>query len=108
MIRIFVARPKDQQQPDAGIVVLHDGETACYWIAGSKPGPAMTVLLGHVLEELKSSGLRSFDFIGANTPSIAEFKRRFGPALTPYYAGLSTPNKALGGLLQLKKLFSRQ
>ncbi len=107
MIRTFVVLPRGKEAPEAGIVVLHDQRTACYWIAGSEPGPAMTVLLGHVLGELKNAGIQTFDFIGANTPSIAEFKRRFGPALTPYYAGLTTPNKALGALLQLKNLFSR-
>ena len=64
---------------EAAIVVAHDGRTAFYWIAGSVPGPAMTVLLADTLSRLAADGLEVFDFCGANTPSIAEFKRRFGP-----------------------------
>lgn len=68
---------------EAAIVVAHDGRTAHYWIAGSTPGPAMTVLVAHTLRQLAADGFETFDFCGANTPSIAEFKRRFGPTLAP-------------------------
>lgn len=84
-VRLFTATPTEGETPEGGLVVLHDGRTAHYWIAGSAPGPAMTVLLGHTLPRLRDDGLQQFDFVGANTPSIAEFKRHFGPALTPYY-----------------------
>ena len=81
--RVFVAVQKGI--PEAGLIILHDEHTAHYWIAGSLPGPAMTVLIGEVLPRLSQSGIRMFDFVGANTPSIAEFKRTFGPSLTQYY-----------------------
>lgn len=81
--RTFVAI--DHGKLAAGIVVLHDHCTAHYWIAGSKPGPAMTVLTGHVLAAMQSDGIARFDFVGANTPSIAEFKRAFGPTMELYY-----------------------
>lgn len=68
-----------------GVVVLRGGNSACYWIAGSEPGPAMTTLVGLLLETLPDEGIRRFDFLGANTPSIAEFKRRFGAALQPFH-----------------------
>ncbi len=83
-VRLFTATPVGGSAPEGGLAVLHDGRTAHYWIAGSAPGPAMTVLLGHTLPRLRDAGLQAFDFVGANTPSIAEFKRHFGPALTPY------------------------
>lgn len=70
---------------EGGVVVLHDDRTAHYWIAGSIPGPAMTVLIGEILPILHTSGITKFDFVGANTPSIAEFKRTFGPVLKQYY-----------------------
>ena len=70
---------------EGGLVILHDDRTAHYWIAGSIPGPAMTVLIGEVLTILHTSGIAKFDFVGVNTPSIAEFKRTFGPVLTQYY-----------------------
>ena len=68
---------------EAAIVLASDGRTASYWIAGSVPGSAMTVLLGHTLRQLAAEGVEAFDFCGANTPSIAEFKRRFGSTLAP-------------------------
>ncbi|MCH8962729.1 MAG: GNAT family N-acetyltransferase, partial [Bacteroidetes bacterium] len=84
-VRLFTATPHDAETPEGGLAVLHDGRTAHYWIAGSAPGPAMTVLLGHTLPRLRDDGIEQFDFVGANTPSIAEFKRHFGPVLTPYF-----------------------
>jgi len=81
--RVFLA--KRNGIPEAGLIILHDHHTAHYWIAGSIPGPSMTVLIGEVLSLLAQSGIALFDFVGANTPSIAEFKRSFSPMLTPYY-----------------------
>ena len=83
LTRTFVALEKGT--PRAGIVVLHEGSSAHYWISGSQPGGAMTVLIGHVLTVLQASGIDRFDLVGANTPSIAEFKRRFGPRLELYF-----------------------
>ena len=83
--RLFTATPTEGTAPEGGLAVLHDGQTAYYWVAGSTPGPAMTVLLGHTLPRLRDAGITTFDFVGANTPSIAEFKRHFGPVLTPYF-----------------------
>jgi hypothetical protein len=83
--RLFVACPQGAHTPEAAVAILHDGKTACYWIAGSEPGAAMTVLLGHLLPLLRDEGFLSFDFVGANTPSIAEFKRKFGAVLSPYW-----------------------
>jgi len=79
--RVFAARRSGAVE--AAVVAATDGRTAYYWIAGSVPGPAMTVLLGDVLPRLAADGIARFDFCGANTPSIAEFKRRFGPTLAP-------------------------
>lgn len=84
-VRLFTARRHAQDTVEAGLAVLLNGDAACYWIAGSAPGPAMTVLLGCALPLLREAGVTHFDFVGANTPSIAEFKRRFGPRLTPYH-----------------------
>ena len=81
LARVFVARRDGAVE--AAVVAASDGRTAYYWIAGGEPGPAMTVLVDHALHRLRAGGVRAFDFCGANTPSIAEFKRRFGPALAP-------------------------
>ncbi len=83
MVRLFTLRRAGRLE--GGLALLHDGQMAHYWIAGSTPGPAMTVLVGRTLRTLRSSGISAFDFVGANTPTIAEFKRRFGARLSMYY-----------------------
>ncbi len=102
-LRIFTATPSGGEAPTAALAVLHDTRTAYYWLAGSVPGPAMTVLIGHVLPVLQAQGIRLFDFVGANTQHIAEFKRRFGPSLAPYYATSRSSNRILSTLSALKK-----
>ncbi|MEM1042638.1 MAG: GNAT family N-acetyltransferase [Bacteroidota bacterium] len=82
LARLFVARRDGDAE--AGVAVLSDGRAAHYWLAGSRPGPAMTVLVAAVLTRLRDEGVAYFDFAGANTPSIAEFKRKFGCRLVPY------------------------
>ncbi|PIQ61917.1 MAG: hypothetical protein COV99_08215 [Bacteroidetes bacterium CG12_big_fil_rev_8_21_14_0_65_60_17] len=84
---------------EAGIVALHDGnQRAWYWLAGSTPGPAMSVLVVRMAARLHGMGIDHFDLLGANTPSIAEFKRRFGSHLVPY-CHLSAPGRGPGMLL---------
>ena len=104
MIRIFTVAPAGENDISGGIIALVDGFEASYWIAGSIPGPSMTVLIGRSLLELQTSGYKRFDFIGANTPSIAEFKRRFGAILTPYAAVSHCPNKWLAFGKAVKKI----
>jgi hypothetical protein len=81
LARTFAARRDGTTE--AAFVAPSDGRTASYWIAGSRPGYAMTVLIAHALGQLQAEGVGAFDFVGANTPSIAEFKRQFGPTLAP-------------------------
>jgi len=68
----------------AGVVALANKRMAWYWLAGSEPGPVMTVLLGHLQDALHTAGVPVLDLMGANTPGIAEFKRRFGGELKSY------------------------
>lgn len=100
LLRVFVARR--EAVAEAGIFVLSDGRTAHYWVAGSTPGPAMTVLVGQVLGRLRDEGVAYFDFVGANTPSIAEFKRKFGGTLVPYLRARHTAHPALRLLDRLR------
>lgn len=80
----YGARSNASGRVEAAVAVLHDAETAVYWVAGSLPGAAMTVLVGEMLPGLALNGFTRFDFMGANTPPIAEFKRRFGSELLQY------------------------
>ena len=90
---IYYAIPKKGNKPEASVVLLREGSTAYYWVVGSEPGNAMTILLGHLFSELPAAGIKYVDMIGANTPSIAEFKRRLGGSLQTYYAVDIVPNK---------------
>lgn len=81
----FAVRRKGTGDVEASVVAVRDDRSAYYWLAGSRPGNAMTVLIGEMLPRLFDTGIESFDFVGANTPSIAEFKRRFGAELLPYF-----------------------
>ncbi|MEM1125402.1 MAG: GNAT family N-acetyltransferase [Bacteroidota bacterium] len=80
----WTARPTPASAPEAAVTLLRDDRAAYYWLAGSHPGPAMTVLMGALLPRLQADGLHYFDFVGANTPSIAEFKRRLGGERVAY------------------------
>lgn len=103
LARVFTVTAAGDDGPSGGLAVLHDGRTAAYWIAGSVPGPAMTVLLGKTLPRLHADGIEWFDFVGANTPSIAEFKRKFGPALAPYFRVETCTRPELALLLRLRR-----
>ncbi len=84
---------------EAGIVALHGGDNAAwYWLAGSVPGPAMSVLVARMTTFLHEQHIGIFDLMGANTPPIAEFKRRFGGELVPYHH-LSAPGRGPAMLL---------
>lgn len=63
------------------------GDTLYAWVAGADPAfrgsGAASLLYWTVLEQTRC---RRFDFVGANIPSIALFKRSFGGRLVPYFA----------------------
>lgn len=103
LLRAFTLAPPGADEPEAGVLLLQDGDSACYWMAGSKPGPAATLLLGHLLTRLCDEGVARLDFVGANTPSIAEFKRKFGSELATYYR----VHRAVGLLPSLRALIRR-
>ena len=96
----FVALTAESGTPEAGIIAAFDDTdrpdpAGYYWTVGSVPGPAMTVLVGHVAEALRSRGCTRLVFGGANVPSVAEFKRGFGSALVPCYRARRVGHPAL-------------
>ena len=100
--RAFVAVPTEGRPPEAGIVAAFDRRTAYYWIVGSRPGPAMTVLVGHLAAAAHAAGHERLCFGGANVPSVAEFKRGFGAALVPYFRARLVTHRALRLLDRLR------
>lgn len=71
----------------AAVFFARDQETLYAWVAGADPAHrdagATSLLYWHVLQHTTCS---HFDFVGANMPSIAFFKRGFGGDLVPYCA----------------------
>lgn len=70
-------------------VVLRDGIRTYDWLAGagaeSEEHNATHWLVWEIMKELRKGGVERFDFRGANTAGIIDFKRLFGGALLPYY-----------------------
>lgn len=100
--QLHILRDTTDKALAAGVLVVRNSHTAWYWLAGSEPGPAMTVLLGYLQDNLYHTGVSTLDLMGANTPGIAEFKRRFGGTLVSYlhirtasWAGLAAERAAL-------------
>lgn len=92
---------------EAGIVLLHGREASYYWMAGSQPGPAMSVLIAFVLEHLKDREVAVFDLLGANTPPIAEFKRRLGAQLVQYWSATCDRSHASRAISAVRTLQGR-
>ncbi len=87
-VRFFAAEDPSGQVTSARAIVVF-GSKAYYWISGSRSIPqkenGSTYLLWEIFRRLAESGVETFDFIGANTPSVTLFKRAFGGSLTVYY-----------------------
>lgn len=69
--------------------ILVHKDHAYDWIAGTnlqmEDEHANHLLVWEIFKRLSGEGVRTFDFLGANTPSVVEFKRGFGGNLTCYF-----------------------
>jgi CelD/BcsL family acetyltransferase involved in cellulose biosynthesis len=69
-------------------VVIRSGDVLYDWLAGSDPtvSPSASHWLLHAILELYAAkGCALFDFMGANTPGVTDFKRSFGGYGHVYY-----------------------
>ncbi|MCB2204361.1 GNAT family N-acetyltransferase [bacterium] len=67
--------------------MIRDGDTLYDWLAGSNPPLAPSGshwLLHQLLEKYHAEGCTRFDFMGANTPGVSDFKRSFGGTVQNY------------------------
>lgn len=92
---IAVVRERDGETVHAAALVGHDSERTYYLAGASDPerlgSGAPSLLQTGILEEIERRGLpRRYDWVGANTPSIARFKRHFGPRLEVLVAARRT------------------
>ena len=75
--RLFVLRDGEGGAVGAQAVVT-DGRAAALVSGAARPGSAMTVMTHLILDRLHADGVKRVDLVGANLPSVAEFKRSFG------------------------------
>lgn len=71
----------------AAVLFIRNGDDLCAWLSGAEPGledqGIMSFLYWKVMESFFDKYNR-FDFLGANIPSQARFKRGFGGRLVSY------------------------
>lgn len=86
-LRICGARLADGRLAAAN-VVLYQSEAAYYWLAAFdhavSPTGCNPFCTTRTLREAARRA-RRFDWIGANTPGVADYKQSFNPDLVPYY-----------------------
>lgn len=87
----------------AAQALLIQDDAVFTWMAGSSPGPAMTVLQDHLIRTALEAG-RSVDLLGANIPAIAAFKLHYGGALTVHYHAVHYRSRVLRALGTLRPL----
>lgn len=78
-----------EDTPVSSCVILFDKLKAYYWLAGSDPNYLKLgfnqLLFVEMIEQIAALGVEYFDFVGANTPSIARYKSTFNMNLQPYF-----------------------
>lgn len=105
------ARLLAAQSPEgktASIVAFVEGPSMAYaWVAGADPqhnsSGATSLLYWRYFEQ---STQPRFDFVGANLPAVAFFKRGLGGDLIAYYATEHFATPWLSRAVSLKRLFS--
>ncbi len=104
----FLMMARQENEPVAGVYVVHDARIAFNLITGLNAEKAYrgvgALLLFEAIKEARRRGLKIFDFEGSMIPSIEKFFRGFGGDLTPYYR----VNKAWLPIEMILKFFKRQ
>lgn len=102
----------DKNIPVASIVLLVDKDTAYYWLAGGDHTKFNTglnqLLLWDVLQRVSKEGIKYFDFIGANTASITNYKSGYNFNLKSYYYVTKEIGRTIRFLFKLKNTIKRK
>lgn len=105
MITQYVARDADQRARAARVVIC-DGPVVYDWMAGLGAGAAHTAashwLVHDIMRRHAARGCTVFDFMGANTPGVSDFKFLFGGEVVPYDVVRFRRSRAVRWLEQLK------
>ena len=98
-----------EDKPVAVIVLLVDGDTAYYWLAGGDHQyfnkGLNQVLLWKVIGKLHNAGCTTFDFMGANTPSISKYKSGYNFDRVAYYRVSKETGRGARQLMTIKRFF---
>lgn len=103
-----------ENEPISGIFVLHDDHTVYALFAGisaDKRDVTNSELVHAFVLQQKGFIGKTFDFLGANTQHLEQFKRSFGGELVPYFKINYTKNLLVNSLFFLRKshhIFSRK
>jgi lipid II:glycine glycyltransferase (peptidoglycan interpeptide bridge formation enzyme) len=78
-----------ERKPVSSCLIIFDTNIAYYWLAGSDPDYLKMgfnqLLFVEMMADLSNMGKEYFDFIGANTSTIARYKGTFNMDLVPYH-----------------------
>lgn len=89
MFRAYVAYSPEGEAVSATVELHEPGGTAVGWLAGTKHEHLRTgvsqLLHGYIMDDLAAAGATSYDFAGANLPSVAQSKVQWGATLKPFY-----------------------
>lgn len=96
-----------QEKPVSSLLTLIFRDTAYYWLAGTDSSIASTgfnqLNFWLMIRDLHDKGIRNFDFVGASTPNIANYKSNFNFKLQPYYMAERSFNRTTAFLMAIKK-----
>jgi lipid II:glycine glycyltransferase (peptidoglycan interpeptide bridge formation enzyme) len=96
-------------KPIAGQVILYFNGIAYYWLAGGNPEYFSTgvnqYIMDKMLQDSFSMGMKWFDFVGANTPGIENYKATYNFQLIPYYKVQKARGVFPRLMMQLKEKF---
>lgn len=87
-IGILLVAKDSEKRILSGMIMIKDKKTLYEWVVAGDPEfhetGANSLLLSYIFSNF-SSQFDKFDFMGANTQTIAKFKTNFGGQLVPYY-----------------------
>lgn len=105
IITQYVARDADNRARAARVVIC-DGSIVYDWMAGMGAGTAHAAashwLVYDIMRRHATQGCTVFDFMGANTPGVSEFKFLFGGDVVAYDVVRFRRSRAVRWLEQLK------
>ncbi|MGM0503187.1 MAG: GNAT family N-acetyltransferase [Bacteroidota bacterium] len=100
----------NEDTPVYSNIIIIDQSTAFYWLAGGNYNFYNTglnqVLLYNILNKLNQLDCKTFDFIGANTDSIAKYKSTYNFNLTPYFSVSKTNGLIPKILFKIKEIIN--